>query len=92
MVLFDVDEPAPLYLLVAVVLLAVFVYGVGLVERSVYVVVPHLVEATCVDGDVAYIVSNSVVYAWSLNGTLLGSAWVLGPAVECLAIDGRSTS
>jgi len=85
----DVDEPAPLYLLVAVVLLAVFVYGVGLVERSVYVVVPHLVEATCVDGDVAYIVSNSVVYAWSLNGTLLGSAWVLGPAVECLAIDGR---
>ncbi len=83
----------PLYVLVAAALLVVFVSGVGLVERSTYVVVPGFYGAACIDGDVTYIVTkgsdNSVVYAWSLNGTLLGRVWVYGLGVECLATEGR---
>lgn len=73
------------------VLLAAAALGIGVVEKSVFVLAPNLIgEAACADGGVVYIITTdpgTAVQARDLNGTLVGSVAVR--AVDCAASGGR---
>jgi len=67
-------------------LLAVAALGLGVVEKSLFVAVPHYVTAVCIGQDVFYLMSDSGagVAISALNGSLLGYVKI-PDRVDCVA-------
>jgi hypothetical protein len=75
-----------LRILAVATLLAAAALGLGVVEKSLFVAVPHYVTAVCIGQDVFYVMSDSgaVVAISALNGSLLGYVKILDE-VDCVA-------
>jgi hypothetical protein len=75
-----------LRILAVATLLAAAALGLGVVEKSLFVAVPHYIKAVCIGQDVFYVMSDSGagVAISALNGSLLGYVKIPG-RVDCVA-------
>ena len=75
-----------LRILAVATLLAAAALGLGVVEKSLFVAVPHYVTAVCIGQDVFYVISRNgaVVAISTLNGSLLGYVKI-PDRVDCVA-------
>lgn len=75
-----------LRILAVATLLAAAALGLGVVEKSLFVAVPHYVTAVCIGQDVFYVMSRggAVVAISALNGSLLGYVKI-PDRVDCVA-------
>ncbi len=75
-----------LRILAVATLLAAAALGLGVVEKSLFVAVPHYIKGVCIGQDVFYVMSygGAVVAISALNGSLLGYAKI-PDEVDCVA-------